>query len=277
MCGQMFTYDTIYTTKFCDIDLNSIMESGQCFRWNKIGDNTYSIVAFNQLLIVDQLPNGMRLHCSESEFESLWKDYFDLDYDYQKCIESASNYDQFLRSAAKFSFGLRILNQDPWEMLITFIISQQNNIPRIKGIIDRLCRECGDLIATYEGIDYYSFPTELQILDNYLKLKDIGVGFRDKYIIQACKDILFGFDLEALRHATPEDTVNKLKSFYGVGDKVANCISLFGLGHKDAFPRDVWINRIIDKYYDGEFDTGRFEGFSGVIQQYMFYYERSIT
>lgn len=271
-------YNNTVTVLDCNIDLNSIMESGQCFRWTRLKGPSYAIVAHHNLLIVDQLASGnIRLYCSESDFESIWRDYFDLDYDYQKCVESASRYDQYLKDAARFSSGIRILHQDPWEMLITFIISQQNNIPRITGIIDRLCRECGDLIATYDGQDFYSFPTDLQIMDNYLKLRDIGVGFRDKYICQACRDICLGFDLGELRDKSPEDTVNRLKSFYGVGDKVANCISLFGLGHKDAFPRDVWINRIIDKHYNGEFDTTRFDGFSGIIQQYMFYYERSIT
>lgn len=257
--------------------LESIRLSGQCFRITKLENYEYAIVARNRLLIAEQYGTRIVLHCSQEEFAEIWRDYFDLDYDYKKCIIEGSKYDTFLRSAVHYGSGIRILKQDPWEMLITFIISQQNNIPRITGIIGRLCSRCGDLIATYDEINYYSFPTAEQIMDHYLELKDIGVGFRDKYILDACKRINSGYDLEVLKQVPPERATSELKKFYGVGDKVANCVSLFGLGHKDAFPRDVWINRIIDKYYDGDFDISRFEGFSGIIQQYMFYYERSIT
>lgn len=258
-------------------DLESIRLSGQCFRVNRLNNSKYSVVAGDKLLIAKQYLDKIELYCSPAEFYTTWNQYFDLDYDYQACLEAARSSDRFLRSAANYGSGIRILRQDPWEALITFIISQQNNIPRITGIINRLCSRCGDLIGTYDGISYYSFPTAEQIMDHYLELKDIGVGFRDKYILAACKRINSGYDFEALKDLSPEATVSELKTFYGVGDKVANCVSLFGLGHKDAFPRDVWINRIIDRYYNGDFDISRFEGFSGIIQQYMFYYERSIT
>lgn len=260
------------------LDLDSIADSGQCFRWKRLQDNSYAVVAYEKLLILKQTPNRIELSCTPEEFESIWRNYLDLDYDYYSRIEHIMNVaeDQFLADATRFSSGIRILNQDPWESLISFIISQQNNIPRITGIIDRLCSRCGDIIGTYQDEDYYSFPTAEQIMDHYLEMKDIGVGFRDKYILDACKRINARYDLESLRNLDAESTVTELKSFYGVGDKVANCVSLFGLGHKEAFPRDVWINRIIDKYYDGNFDTSRFEGFSGVVQQYMFYYERSM-
>lgn len=257
--------------------LESIRLSGQCFRITKLENSKYAIVAKGRLLIAEQYSDRVVFHCNQEDFDTVWEDYFDLDYDYKKCIIEGSRYDAFLKSAVHYGSGIRILKQDPWEMLITFIISQQNNIPRIAGIVDKLCNRCGDLIATYDGINYYSFPTAEQIMDHYLELKDIGVGFRDKYILDACRRINSGYDLEVLKQVPPEQTTSELKRFYGVGDKVANCVSLFGLGHKDAFPRDVWINRIIDKYYNGDFDISRFEGFSGIIQQYMFYYERSIT
>ena len=257
--------------------LESIRLSGQCFRITKLENSKYAIVAKGRLLIAEQYSDRVVLHCNQEEFDIVWEDYFDLNYDYKKCIIEGSRYDTFLKSAVHYGSGIRILKQDPWEMLITFIISQQNNIPRIAGIVDRLCNRCGDLIATCDGINYYSFPTAEQIMDHYLELKDIGVGFRDKYILDACRRINSGYDLEVLKQVPPEQATSELKKFYGVGDKVANCVSLFGLGHKDAFPRDVWINRIIDKYYNGDFDISRFEGFSGIIQQYMFYYERSIT
>lgn len=262
-------------------DLNSIADSGQCFRWKKLSDNSYIVVAYDRLLIISQSKDYIQLNCTSEEFDSVWRTYLDLDYDYNEIVNnvkfhSQCSNDKFLSDAVRFSSGIRILNQDPWECLISFIISQQNNIPRIKGIIDRLCRRCGDLVGSYDGEDYYSFPTAEQIMDHYLELKDIGVGFRDKYILDTCRRINAGYDLDQLKELDAESAVSNLKNFYGVGDKVANCISLFGLGHKEAFPRDVWINRIIDKYYDGDFDTSRFSGYSGIVQQYMFYYERSI-
>lgn len=259
------------------INLYDIANSGQCFRWKELSPNEYAVVAFDKLLIIKQ-DHGIELMSNAEDFSLTWRNYLDLDYDYESVLRVVQDpEDYFLRSASKFSSGIRILNQDPWECLISFIISQQNNIPRIIGIIDRLCMRCGDVVGEYNGELYYSFPTAEQIMDHYLELRDIGVGFRDKYILDACRKINAGYDLNRLRDLSAEDTIKELKSFYGVGDKVANCISLFGLGHKEAFPRDVWINRIIDKYYSGEFDTSRFAGFSGVIQQYMFYYERSIS
>lgn len=263
-----------------NLDLLQIASSGQCFRFYPIlGSYDYVIVHKDHILKITQLVPSQTFifYCSRQEFDEIWKNYFDLNTDYQKYLDAVfESEDQFLLSSISCGSGIRILNQDPWETLITFIISQQNNIPRITGIIDRLCRVCGDPIGEAYGELMYSFPSAEQIMDHYKSLKSIGVGFREKYILDACKKINAGYDLEQLRNSSAEDAVRELKKFYGVGDKVANCVSLFGLGHKEAFPRDVWINRIIDKYYGGEFDTSRFEGFSGVIQQYMFHYERVI-
>lgn len=271
--------DTRINVQVDQLDLLQIASSGQCFRWYPMGAYDYAIVHKGKILKIRQLtPSNLFIfECSKQEFDKVWKEYFDLDTDYQKYLDAVyESEDRFLLSSISCGMGIRILNQDPWETLITFIISQQNNIPRITGIIDKLCRVCGDPIDEAYGEMMYSFPSAEQILDHYKSLKSIGVGFREKYILDACRKINAGYNLEMLRNLSAEDAVRELKKFYGVGDKVANCVSLFGLGHKEAFPRDVWINRIIDKYYGGEFDTSRFEGFSGVIQQYMFHYERVI-
>ncbi|MCM1221851.1 MAG: 8-oxoguanine DNA glycosylase [Lachnospiraceae bacterium] len=264
--------------KATEFSLRQIASSGQCFRWYPFASNEFIIIHQGKILDIEEYyPDTFILHCSEIEFNEIWKNYFDFETDYHKFLDAVyESEDEFLLSSISCGMGIRILNQDPWESLITFIISQQNNIPRITGIIHRLCQACGEPVGTAYGDTYYSFPSAEQILDKYKSLKSVGVGFREKYIIEACKRVNAGYDLERLRHCSAEEAVKELKTFYGVGDKVANCVSLFGLGHKEAFPRDVWINRIIDKYYGGEFDTSRFEGFSGVIQQYMFHYERMI-
>lgn len=264
-----------------NLDLRQIAISGQCFRWYPCneGCSEFVIVHKDKILHISQNGEDFYLDCSIDEFNEVWARYLDIFTDYSQFVDAAIRTDDgFLRSAAGCCSGLRILRQDPWEMLITFIISQQNNIPRISGIVDRLCRLCGDQIGEYEGVPFYSFPTAQQILDKKnLLSKPIGVGFREKYIIAACEKIINGYDLAALNDLSAQDAINELKTFYGVGDKIANCVSLFGLGNKDAFPRDVWINRIIDEYYGGDFDTSKYVGYSGVIQQYMFLYGRVVS
>lgn len=260
-----------------EFSLKSIAESGQCFRWSELSPNKYLILAYNRLLVAEQYDNYINLYCSEEDYDNIWRSYFDLDYDYDNRIERALSIEDkgsYVVSAIEFSRGIRILNQDPWETLITFILSQQNNIPRITQIVENLCRYCGDLLGDYEGRDYYAFPTAEQLLDHYTELKDLGVGFREKYVIEACKKVISGYDLDQLKHKPTEEVVGELSEFYGIGPKIANCVALFSLGHKDAFPRDVWINRIIDNYYGGEFNELKFTGYAGLIQQYMFYYER---
>lgn len=264
-----------------DVDsfsMEHIINSGQCFRWKKTATDTYEGVAKGHHLTIIQHPgeDSALFKCSLAEFKNLWYDYFDFGRDYQSIKNKVPESDAFLTSAVRFGSGLRILNQDAWECLITFIVSQQNNIPRITGIIDRLCNTFGEL-KEKGGIRYRCFPSPQQIIDKYHLLGNIGLGYRDKYVLAAAikvSDELY--NLEDLREVDSITCTNRLKEFYGVGDKVANCISLFGLGHTDAFPIDVWIRRIIDEYYNGDFDIAQYSPYSGIIQQYMFYYGRMI-
>lgn len=272
------TKSGVHLYELDNFSMEHIINSGQCFRWSRIATNTYAGVAKGHYLEILQSPNEATalFKCSLKEFENLWYDYFDFSRDYQSIVKLVTDSDSFLTSAVRFGSGLRILKQDPWECLVTFIISQQNNIPRITGIIERLCNTFGEL-KEKNGIKYRCFPTPQQIIDKYHLLGTVGLGYRDKYILAAAikvSDELY--DLEDLRRVDSVTCTNRLKEFYGVGDKVANCISLFGLGHTDAFPIDVWIRRIIDEYYNGEFDMTKYSPYSGIIQQYMFYYGRMI-
>lgn len=277
---QVEHYGSYQIIKPNSFNPHHIAASGQCFRWYKVSPTVYCIVHGNQVGVLEELPDdeGYLLRCSDWLYYEVWCDYFDLNTDYEQIKAMVDKDDSFLRSAVTYGDGIRILKQDPWECLITFIISQQNNIPRIQGIINRLCQSLGQRIDSAYG-HFYSFPTPKQILNNPKALRGVGVGFRDKYILESAQQFLDKggyFYMEKLRRFDAATTISELKGFYGVGDKVANCISLFGLDHKEAFPVDVWIKRIIEEHYQGDFDMHKYDPYSGVIQQYMFYYGRMI-
>lgn len=274
------TKSGVYLYDLPNFSMNQIISSGQCFRWRQINDDTYVGIAKNHYLEILQSSEDETtalFKCSLRDFETIWYDYFDLERNYQDIQDMIPNSDEFLASAARFGSGIRILNQDPWECLVTFIISQQNNIPRITKLIGRLCDTFGKLKISNNN-EYRCFPTPQEIIEKYHLIGDIGLGYRDKYVLAAAikvSDELY--DLEELRKTDSSTCIHTLKEFYGVGDKIAQCISLFGLGHTDSFPIDVWIQRIINKYYHGEFDIAKYNPYSGIIQQYMYYYERVIS
>ena len=169
--------------------------------------------------------------------------------------------------AIDFGYGIRILRQDLWETIVSFIISQRNNIARIRGIIDRLCRPFDDVFPS---------PT---LLKDYSEddFKMLGLGYRAKYIVSLVKAVLNGeLDLDYLKTLSTQETMKYLQKFNGIGSKVANCIALFSLHKIDAFPIDVWIKRIIDTHYNGEFPIEKYAPFAGIVQQYMFFYARSL-
>ena len=277
--NEIITKSGVLLTDLRNFSMEDIIKSGQCFRWRKIGTNSYEGVAFSRYLRVEQNSdeNTALFRCSQSDFDAFWYKYFDLGQDYQEIIDMIPQSDKFLTSAAKYCSGIRILRQCPWECLISFIISQQNNIPRIMQIIDKMCEIMGDKLYTPDGKIYYTFPSPQQIIDKYHLLPSLGLGYRDKYVIAAAikvSDQLY--DLNHLAHLDNESCIAELKKFYGVGDKVANCISLFGFHHTNAFPIDVWIKRVIDEVYNGEFNPQDYAPYAGIIQQYMFHYYRSI-
>ena len=259
------------------IDLKQIAESGQCFRWKKICPGRYFVISAGQAACFFQEKTGIRILCREKD-EEYFRRYLDLDTDYEKIIEQIDPEDRFLSGAAKMGKGIRILRQDLWEMIISFIISQRNNIPRIMKSIDALCEKLGEqIVFDYEGehLVGYTFPSPEVIVG--ADLSEFKFGYREKYIRQTAEDILEGkFDLEEVKDAvdegkTPEQVKEMLKQLKGVGEKVASCIQLFGLHQLSLFPIDTWIAKVEEIYYNGHFPVERYEGIAGVMQQYLFF------
>lgn len=267
-----------------DFNLTHIFECGQAFRFNKTGENEYTGVAKGRALTVSQRDDEVILYdTSYEDFINIWHDFFDLSTDYS-AIKKAVAVDSYMREAINYGYGIRILKQDLWETLISFIISASNNVPRIKGIVERLCVAFGEEIE-YRGKVYYSFPTPQKMSSLTLhELSVIRSGFRDKYIIDACKKTSSGYlMLDSLCDMTTQEAKKALMSINGIGEKVSNCILLFGLGRVDSFPVDVWIKRIMEYcYFDSEqsIDTisslakEKFGDLGGYAQQYLFYWAR---
>ena len=259
------------------INLKQIAESGQCFRWKKMCPGRYFVISDGRAACFFQEKTGIRILCKEKD-EEYFRRYLDLDTDYGKVIEQIDKEDTFLTGAAQMGRGIRILRQDLWEMIISFIISQRNNIPRIMKSIDALCEKLGEkIIFDYEG-EYlvgYSFPAPEVIVD--ADLSEFKFGYREKYIRQTAEDILEGkFDLEEVKKAvesgqTPEQVKEMLKQLKGVGEKVASCIQLFGLHQLSLFPIDTWIAKVERLYYNGHFPVEKYKDTAGIMQQYLFF------
>ena len=265
----------IEITELDDFDLARIFECGQCFRWNADGEGVYTGVAMNRVAKIRRHGDSILITSSPEDFESIWRGYFDLDRSYGEIREGLC-IDSYIKEASDFGAGIRILRQDKWEALCSFIISQCNNIPRIKKIIETLCRRFGDPIA-FEGETFYTFPSpeKIALLDE-TALAPCRMGYRAPYIIAAAKKVASGaLDLNALSRETPETALTELKKLTGVGDKVANCAVLFGLHMLDAFPIDVWMKRAVQKNYGKNFDPAIFSPYAGIAQQYMFFHARS--
>ena len=262
-----------------DFDLEKIAESGQCFRWKRIDDATWRIIAGNRCVYVSKLSHQRyRFSCSESSFQTFWTHYFDLEENYQNIRERVVHADDpFLWAAMEQGKGIRILRQDPWEMLITFIISQNRNIPAIQRSVELLSSICGNRQYDPEGMEYYGFPTPEQLVSlTGTQLNDCRLGYRCKYVRAAAEAVRQGtICLEAIQRKRCEEMISELTSMYGIGNKVANCIALFGFHQLDAFPRDVWINRVLENEYPDGYPFERYSPYNGVYQQYMFAYYRN--
>ena len=268
-----------------DFNLTHIFDCGQCFRFNQNDDGTYTGVAKGKALTISQTHDTVILYdTSEEDFKNIWYDFFDFDRDYKK-IKNTLSCDPVMADAITFGQGIRILNQDLWEAIISFIISSSNNIPRIKGIVERLCQNFGKKIE-YMGKTYYSFPTldELQGITAD-DLSVIRAGFRDKYIIDAIDKFSSGLlSVDYINSLSTTDAKNALMSIKGVGNKVSDCILLFGMNRADSFPVDVWIKRIMEFcYFNNEeqsiktisdFANSKFGTLGGYAQQYLFFYAR---
>lgn len=266
-----------------DFSLLETFDCGQCFRWEKTGD-AYFGIAYGLPLKIDQAGDAITLYnTSRDTWDKVWSRYFDMERDYGE-IKTRLSSDPVMREASDFGGGIRILDQEPFECLISFIISASNNIPRIKKIIDSLCANFGDKVV-YLGKDFYTFPTPEKLAS--LELSDLAVikaGFRDKYILGAAKAVASGkIDLKCLKSASYEYAKSELLKLSGVGNKVADCVLLFSLRKYASFPVDVWIKRIMEHcYFDGEQDKETISAFAeekfgelgGFAQQYLFYWAR---
>ncbi len=258
-----------------NFNLAQICESGQCFRMFKESENLYSVIAGNRYLEVEQQGNKCTFYCDETEYEEFWKNYFDLDRDYAGYIKNIDPKDEYLLDAAAFGSGIRILNQDLWEMIVTFLISQQNNITRIRRCINNICERYGEKLTTSSGKAFYTFP-EAGALAGLKEdaLMECNLGYRSKYVVRAAGSVVSGeVDLETLRGLPYQQAREILLKLYGVGGKVADCICLFALHHLEAFPIDTHINQAMTGHYASGFPSDRYKGYEGVMQQYIFYYE----
>lgn len=261
-----------------DLDLWKIAESGQCFRWEMVDLKTWRIIAGDNSLYVSYLGNmAYEFDCDVDEFNNFWAHYFDLDENYQRIRKRISPMDDpFLWLSMEQETGIRILRQDPWEMLITSIITQNRNIPAIKKSIELLSAMCGSKQCDSKGVTYYAFPLPEQLI-TLTKEQLIGcrLGYRWKYVHSAALAVHEGIiDLNKLQDNSCEDIIHHLTSLYGVGEKVACCVALFGFHQLNAFPRDVWINRILNNKYPNGYPFDRYSPYNGVYQQYMFAYYR---
>ncbi len=263
--------------------LPHIFENGQCFRWEKTENGTYIIVAKNRIIELEKSGQDLIIHNSNiDDFENIWIDYFDLERDYDVFKNKLSG-DVHLNNAIEFGHGLRILNQDPFEMIISFIISSNNRIFMIKRAINNISEKFGECVS-YNGKNYYMFP-KLEVLKNVTQdeFKNCSVGFRDKYLVNTIKMINENNNIENIISLSDDECHKELQKFSGVGSKVSDCIMLFSMKKYSAFPVDVWVKRAMMKFYVApdttlkkirDFGRDLFKDLSGVAQQYLFYYVR---
>lgn len=273
--------------KMNEFSIQQIAGSGQTFRWNENEDGSFTGVAFGKLISVREKDDKIYfIGIDERDYNDLWKMYFDMERDYKEISAHLQKKDQHLKKAVEFGKGIRILRQDLWEMVVSFIISGNNNIPRIKKAIEVISEKYGEFIGEFNGNKYHSFPSPEQLsLATIEDLRACGVGYRDKYIFETTKLVLTKtVDLEKIQKMTMEEARIELKKLAGIGDKVADCILLFACGEMSTFPVDTWVKKILVRYYKiKETDTKSINKFAieyfgevcGIAQQYLFYYIRN--
>jgi len=253
-------------------DLALCLDCGQAFRWEKTENGWRGVISGREYLLNQ---NGSSLEVSgstDSESIHILENYFDFDRDYEAILDTLNN-DKYFSKAASEYYGIRILRQESWEALCSFIISQNNNIPRIKGIISRLCENFGE----NTGNGAYSFPSAQRL--SLLEVSDLAPlrsGFRAKYIIDAARKVSFGeVDLKKIEKMPIEQARQTLMSVKGVGPKVAECALLYGFNRLEAFPVDVWVKRILKELYPKGLPEC-FSGYEGIAQQYLFHWRRNL-
>ena len=280
-----------YTVDLDIFELADIFDCGQCFRWNKENDGSYTGVFKGNVLNVSKKGKTVTFEgICDGDIEKICRDYFDLDRDYTEIRNKLAQIDDNLKTSVEYGKGIRILNQDLWETIISFIISANNNIPRIKGIIERLSKNYGKEID-YNGEKYYTFPTAEELKDvSVERYRELGLGFRDIRLFETTKMILDKeINLKELKNnPNTMEVRDKLLTLSGVGPKVADCILLFSdLKRFEVFPIDVWVRRVMnDLYIKNEDETKvnkkqiekiakeKFGDLAGLAQQYLFYWRR---
>ena len=254
-------------------DPEAIAKSGQCFRMRPVSPGRVETIHRGKHLYIDSLgEENFGFSCTEAEFANTWQEHFDLETDYGAFIRAVDRQDAYLCRAAQSGRGLRILRQDPWEVLVSFILSQRKSIPAIRDGIQKLCRRFGSPFMA-GGREEYAFPAPGTLAKASLEeLAACSLGYRAPYIQSAAARVALGeTDLNALFGLSDGELMQKLLLLHGVGTKVASCVMLFGYHRLDAAPVDVWIQRVIDLEYGGVSPFFRYAGFAGVVQQYMFY------
>lgn len=267
-----------------------IFECGQCFRWNKEKDESYTGVIKSGVLNVRVQNDEIIFNGNiNGDIKKVCIEYFDLNKDYGIIKKDLSRIDDYLKNSIKYGEGIRIIKQDLWETLISFIISANNNIPRIKGIIERLSKKYGKKIIWHDA-EYYTFPTPEELSKASVEdLRKLGLGFRDKRVWETTQMVVNKeVDLVELEKETDVNKLReKLEKFPGVGDKVADCIMLFSLQKLEVFPIDVWVRRVMNELYIKQEDETKvnkkqiqelagqkYAGLAGIAQQYLFYWKR---
>lgn len=267
-----------------DFDIEQTLECGQCFHFEKIGKKDYAIAAKGKLLRISQDEEHIIFHnITENEYADIWEEYFDLNRDYHKIKSKLIRKDPCLERAIREKYGIHILNQDFFETLISFIISQNKQITHIKKIVSEISCKYGKYLGIIEGKRYYAFP-DAGCLSRVTEqeFRECRTGFRAPYLVDACKKVSQGIVTEErLQELSYEEAKKLLMKIKGVGEKVANCVLLFGLSRREAFPIDVWVKRIMEQlYFQKEmkieqlqcFASEKYGSYGGYAQQYLFYY-----
>ena len=271
-----------------DFEPKHVFECGQCFRWLREDDGSYTGVVQGKVINVKK-ENDLIIfdNTNKEDFENIWFDYFDLGRNYGEIKNQLKVMDEYLEKATEFGKGIRILQQDGWEMLISFIISANNRIPMIQRAINNLSERYGKFIDEYRGKKYYAFPTPEEL--STVSVEDIRAcqtGFRDKYIKSVVDYVNENNeDVLSYRKLDTSECIKELVKFNGVGPKVADCIALFGMQKYDTLPVDVWVKRVMEEFYVEDnlslpkirkFALDKFGDLAGFAQQYLFYYAREL-
>ena len=253
-----------------ELDIRKTFECGQCFRWSADKNGVFTGVASGKILRVHLQDNNIVADCGDDA--DFWRQYFDLDSDYSGAAELFIE-PEYLKTCADFGAGIRILRQEPWETLCSFIISQCNNIPRIRKIVETLSSMYGDELAP----ELFSFPSAQKLAS--LSVNDLAPlrsGYRAQYILDAARAVAEGIlDFDELHAMDSTEAFASVKRLNGVGDKVANCFMLYGLHRMDRFPVDVWMKRALKAHFPDNYNPTSLGEFAGLAQQYIFYYART--